>query len=318
MDEGLVTSIIIHMVLLEISPPAPPPFLCSLSVKLTVRAAVEHVAKLHRLRSRLSEAVAETSGSRGAAVGSKRARDAAALADAEALLSPQGVSRKTVLTSEALEAALAPLLGTESVDDAAVAMESNGGLFFAGKWLDGDKLLSEYVGTNEKSKVKVVFGNPAADEDGVEAAAAAPSSAPSAAAEAPAATTTADKKPVDGTAAAGVSLSAFFKQQGGSGGGGSSNGWHEADGNGAAAEEPEDEDLPQLSARQAQMLVESSEIRSALKDPRLQEHLRFIDSAPTREGALKRLERALGADADFDAFTRTALKEIGAVEPSAE
>ena len=30
------------MVLLEISPPAPPPFLCSLSVKLTVRAAVEH------------------------------------------------------------------------------------------------------------------------------------------------------------------------------------------------------------------------------------------------------------------------------------
>ena len=295
-------------------------FLCSLSVKLTVRAAVEHVAKLHRLRSRLSQAVAETSGSRGAAVGSKRARDAAALADAEALLSPQGVSRKTVLTSEALEAALAPLLGTESVDDAAVATESNGGLFFAGKWLDGDKLLSEYVGTNEKSKVKVVFGNPAADEDGAAAAAAAPSAAPSAAAEAPAATTTADdKKPVDGTAAAGVSLSAFFKQQGGSGGGGSSNGWHEADGHGtAAAEEPEDEDLPQLSARQAQMLVESSEIRSALKDPRLQEHLRFIDSAPTREGALKRLERALGADADFDAFTRTALKEIGAVEPSAE
>ena len=44
---------------------------------------------------------------------------------------------------------------------------------------------------------------------------------------------------------------------------------------------------------------------------RLQEQLRHIDSAPTREGALRRLELALD-DADFEQFTRTILTVIGA------
>ena len=75
--------------------------------------------------------------------------------------------------------------------------------------------------------------------------------------------------------------------------------------------------MPLLSARQAEMLVASSDVRAALADPRLQAELRHIDSAPTREGALRRLSRAL-AQPDFERFTRTALHEIGYGQDAAE
>ena len=79
------------------------------------------------------------------------------------------------------------------------------------------------------------------------------------------------------------------------------------DDDGAAEAIDPDEELPQLSNRQAQMLVESREVRAAIKDARLQELLRHIDSAPTREGALRRLERAL-ADEEFEQKKAAQLK----------
>ena len=54
-----------------------------------------------------------------------------------------------------------------------------------------------------------------------------------------------------------------------------------------------------------------------MRDPRLEEILRHIDSAPTREGALRRLEGALKADPDFEAFALQALRVIGH-EPSGD
>ena len=63
-------------------------------------------------------------------------------------------------------------------------------------------------------------------------------------------------------------------------------------------------------------LARTSARVDVLKDGRLQETLRHIDSAPTREAALRRLEKAL-AHEDFDGFTRTALREIGYVRDEA-
>jgi hypothetical protein len=51
-------------------------------------------------------------------------------------------------------------------------------------------------------------------------------------------------------------------------------------------------------------------VRQALREPRLQELLRHIDSAGTREAALQRLELAL-EDPEFEAFSLQALQTIG-------
>ena len=102
-----------------------------------------------------------------------------------------------------------------------------------------------------------------------------------------------------------MSLSAFFKEQDGDApsGGGDETG-------GADDTEEVDEELPLLTTRQSELLLLSRDVRVALRDPRLEEQLRHIDSAPTREGALRRLEQALN-DPDFDQFSQTVLREIG-------
>ena len=51
-------------------------------------------------------------------------------------------------------------------------------------------------------------------------------------------------------------------------------------------------------------------MRRALCDARLEALLREIDSCPSRERALRRLEEAL-ADPDFEAFTELVLKAVG-------
>ena len=105
-----------------------------------------------------------------------------------------------------------------------------------------------------------------------------------------------------------MSLISFFKQQARQAAGlGSGEAADEAEGGTAEAD---DEDLPVLTSMQAERLLASPEVRAAMRDPRLEAQLRHIDSAATREGALRRLERAL-LDADFELFTRTALREIG-------
>lgn len=71
-----------------------------------------------------------------------------------------------------------------------------------------------------------------------------------------------------------------------------------------------DDAAPILSADQASSLTASVPVRAALRDPRLQEVLRHIDSAETRDAALRRLEVAL-KDPDFEQFSVAALREIG-------
>jgi hypothetical protein len=352
------------MVLLEVNDKASSAgstFLCELTVSVKVHAAIEHIAQLCRLRVALAASVNPASSSSleegSQSVGSKRPRDdEAAFTSAVALLSPVGVGRKTVLTSELLEKSLVAMGGQPPSLD--LLPRGDVGLFFAGKWLEGDKPLSSYVGSNEKSKVKVVFGTvqpvgageeggggggssgPIAgtstsggggggaaggDEGGqagpvvtAAAVAAAAGAAPASMADAAAAS----HAPAGGACAARpeaasavVSLSSFFRER--VGGGPPS---HRSRGGGGDAAEADaavgDDDFPLLSSRQLEQLGTSSELRAACRDPRLQELLRHVDSAPTREGALKRLEGALQSDPDFEQFALAALRVIGC-EPSA-
>jgi hypothetical protein len=71
-----------------------------------------------------------------------------------------------------------------------------------------------------------------------------------------------------------------------------------------------DENAPILSTSQAAALTSDNAVRQALREPRLQELLRHIDSAGTREAALQRLELAL-EDPEFEAFSLQALQTIG-------
>lgn len=332
--------------LLEVSSDAPSTsassFLCTLSVRVSVRSAVEHVARVHSLRTRLASAVAAATAAADGdgAVNAKRPRNAEALAGANALLSPLSVNRKNVLTAELLEAALTALSedsGGGAAPSAALlptaaAAAADAGLYFAGKWLEADKVLNEYVGSNEKSKVKVRFSpgsgasEDAANDGGLASAAGLPpATAPLTAAAdaspadgggAPQLPATATAPPVAPAAsssssdaaaeASGVSLSSFFKQQQQQPAAAGAMDYAADD----CAEAEQDDDMPVLSSAQAAQLLAATDVQAAVRDPRLQEQLRHIDSAPTREGALRRLERSL-LDADFDAFTRTALRAIG-------
>lgn len=285
-------------------------FLCSISVQERVQSAIVHVAAVHYLRTQLAAAAAASN--TPSTDGKKRPHDAEALSDATHLLSSAAVNRKNVLTIERLEAALAALSGVSESGRSGQTWRG-AGLFFASKWLEADKSLSEYVGSNDKSKVKVVFrpGDDCAPQPAPQTASAASATASSepALVVTHGAASSLPESHAPGAAQveeSGVSLSAYFKRQRGES---TCPGEDDYQGDGAAADD--DEDLPQLSARQADMLVASREVRAALRDPRLQETLRHVDSAPTREGALRRLETAL-ADTDFEQFTRTALREIRA------
>ena len=108
----------------------------------------------------------------------------------------------------------------------------------------------------------------------------------------------------DDAAERAVSLSAFFAADG-------AKPAAAPPGESAGAAEPEDEDELKLTAEQAACLTASAAVRAAVRDPRLQEVLRHIDGAASRETALRRLEEVLGRDADFEEFAATALREIG-------
>ena len=299
-------------------------FLCEISVHMRVDFAVAQIAELLCLRERLAAALA-----------SKNASVESAATDAAALLSQQAVSRKVVLTRERLEEAITAVAGTNATGGGAEAEGS--GLFFAGRWLEMDKPLSTYVGHNEKSKVKVGFGTMASTQatDAAAAAAATTSAAAVAAAasgekatgqqahsctdghaDGSSSTSTGGSGGRAETAAAtgdggasatekSVSLISFFQSVAGG------KRPRPDDSAPAEAERHDDEDMPLLSAQQAAQLINSSEVRAALRDERLQGVLRHIDSASTREGALRRLEAALGTDPDFEQFTLSALREIG-------
>ena len=245
-------------------------------------------------------------------VGSKRLRDEKVVADAAALLAPVGHGPKTVLTCESLEQALMALGGSNADSSPASASQetSDAGLYFAGKWLDADRPLSDYVGRNEKSKVKVTYG--AMQLDG-SAGGPAMKAADESAGSTPAPPGGAALSAATGTALAAssstplLSLSAFFRDR--VNGEARAGRAHVPDDD--AAGEATGDDFSVLSARQLDALGASSELQAAIRDPRLEEVLRHVDSAPTREGALRRLEIALKADPAFEAFALQALRVIG-------
>ena len=144
-------------------------YLCESSVRTSVRLATEHVARISRMRAelqRLLDEVARTAVDSDSSVpnSNKRARTSESLADASTLLSSDAVSRKLVLSQERLEALLAVMCGDDATAAAlcksliAQPPPTDAGLCFCGRWLEPDKLLCDYLGTNEKSKVKLSFG----------------------------------------------------------------------------------------------------------------------------------------------------------------
>jgi hypothetical protein len=304
------------MVLLEVldrDAAAAPNFLCECSVAQSVSSALVHVVTVSRLRAELARyaalcAPAPDEGQGPSAVAQKRAHNAEALLDAAALLSPQAVQKKTVLTVELLEAALA----AHQVQPCRIAELQEAPpspaieLVFAGRSLEQDKKLSDYFGKHEKSKVKVTLsGTPVGTSDDTTDAVPAPLH--NGGEQRQDGTPLASSRVQQGASAAppapSVSLSSFFRRS--QAGGELLDEVVEEEGGGE-----DDEDAPLLSANQAAKLMESRDICEAIRDPRLQEVLRHVDSAPTREGALRRLELAL-EDPEFESFSMAALREIG-------
>ena len=324
--------------LLEVAPHGGESCLCEASVNLSVMAAVEHVSRLLHLRTQLAASVGIAADA--VAVGSKRDRDAdEAVTEAKALLSPLGIGRKNVLTRETLEQALVALRGSPAAE--LPSASASAGFFFAGRWLESDRSLSEYVGHNEKSKVKVTYGESSACGSGngggsssnqgssCGSGSGGSSSSGGGGGNLPVAATKATA-PVpesssgrDGAAGAdeasgaredALSLSAFFRARAGA-----PQPRLAKDGGAEDADVADaDEDMPVLNARQLGVLESSEELQAAMRDPRLQQLLRHIDGAPTREGALRRLDATLKADPDFEQFALATLRVIGYGPTAAE
>ena len=258
-----------------------PRFLCSALTSHPVQEVVEMVVAVHNMRLRLQASVDQCT-----TVGAKRARpDDAALAAASELLSAQSVRRKLVLTPQqlvdaatALEAGAAEHAVPEELSvDAAE-------LFFAGRTLQRDALLSDYVGRNDKSQVQVqLVGGAGSSNAGSSSSSSSSASASDAAAAAPAAATGPPSEPVAGDQAdsadaigaaaaasppneSGVSLSSYFKGL---------RGEPTPEGGGTpAAAADEEEDPARLGEEQAARLLRAQPVHAMLRDPRLQQLLR--------------------------------------------
>ena len=280
--------------LLEVRGPEPP-FLCEVRADWTVEAAHAHVAALHALRRRLAAAAGTTTAEPPPA---KRPRPPEA-DSAAALLAPDGVRRKVVLTRAALEAALeaagAPSWREAPLPTAPTAADALDSLFFGGRLLDFDRKLSEYVGANEKSKVTVHLRAADGGAGGAENGAAS-ASADGASASASGAPSAAD---------AAISLSAYFRRTAGGAAPAPAAAADEA-----GADDGEEDEEALLRPEQLERLSANDDVRRALCDARLEALLREIDSCPSRERALRRLEEAL-ADPDFEAFTELVLRAVG-------
>jgi hypothetical protein len=157
--------------LLEVQPPSldAPRFLCESSVKSRVEDVLRHVVQIHNLRMQLTARTSSNTASNptegaeaDASTRQKRTREEA-FDGAAALLSAQSVRRKHVMTSNELHQMLGTLQQCSSDGAAATVTaelvealsERDAGLVFAGRWLEVDRPISDYVGGNEKTKVSV-------------------------------------------------------------------------------------------------------------------------------------------------------------------
>merc|ERR1712228_446742 len=186
------------------------------------------------------------------------------------------------------------------------------GLYFAGRWLQRDKPLAEYVGTNEKSKalIRLCALSPAASGDATYAGA---SAAPVAVAaphsevlelplHEPAQPRKFARASANGSHSGpySVSLSAFFKK----------NDFARSSEEAYFDAEEPDDDQTMLSEAQLSRLHASPLVRTGLSSKHLRDLIRHIDGDSSRELALRRLELAL-ADEEFTQFTRDLLVDIG-------
>ena len=140
--------------------PDAPPFLCSALTSSPIQAVIDHVVDVHNMRLRLETA-------RHGEVGEKRPHpedDAAA----DDMLSAQSVKRKLVLSTQTLRDAVENLQpgSAERVVAGELRVEA-AELLFAGRTLQPDKLLSEYVGKNEKSQVQIQLAGSAVPAEAV-------------------------------------------------------------------------------------------------------------------------------------------------------
>ena len=142
------------VMLLDVQPPSPEDarFLCESSVHCTVEVVLRHIVNIHNMRLQLAAKVGAAPACGEVSAGRKRTC-AEAFEHASLLLSAHSVSRKLVMTADLLQKALS--LCTNNSDAVQGLQEGSAGLFFAGRWLEVDRPISAYVGTNEKTKISV-------------------------------------------------------------------------------------------------------------------------------------------------------------------
>ena len=283
--------------LLEVRPEGAPSFLCEATATCAVQAVLERALELNHLRTRLADAAAALPPPRG----SKRGRDAdeppdeggereAAAAAAAEILDDGAVRRKQPANAAALRQACDRCEACAGGGATAKAPLVPGefGLFFSGRWLEEARALGEYAGRNEKSKVTVQLRRREQLQ---------PTEQPP---QEPAPREQPPPEP-EASAAEGLSLSSYFQ--------------HARARPGPSGAEPppttDDDDIV-LSAEQRAALLADKAVGVAMRDGRLSCLLREIDSAPSREIALARLDGALNADEHFDEFARDVLRAVGA------
>eukprot|EP00967_Tisochrysis_lutea_P063161 scaffold81389_cov30-Tisochrysis_lutea.AAC.8 len=304
-----------------------------------VAEVLHQVLAVYNIRARIARALSRRTAAEQPEqeVSQSSCDHTAALAQAAEILSPESIARKVVVSREQLEAILA-LLGDDASTPDGAATAEDAQLLFAGQPLEADMRLSTKFGVNEKSKVVLALSvKPSAsaqsNTSGVTGAAIAACSSDAVSSTtslavamldstldeggSEASAVPGDKRslPAEGepqphqqAASNEMSLSSFFKRARATG---------DVDGvvqekesvfADPTADAEEDESL--LTEAQVAAVHSSEAVKSALHSHQLRRILRQIDGADTRESALRRLEAAL-EEPDFNAFTRTVLREIG-------
>lgn len=328
-----------------------PTFLHHAATSTSVDVAVQQAVAMHNLRLQLTQLLAMHSLTAGAGSsgrsGEKRKlvdTEEPGIADASSaaaeILSPMSVGRKIVASQEHVQRVLLAL-GAKNSPAPPGALSGRGAAFvFAGRPLEGDKLLSDYFGKNDKSKIVVSLqAEPYLTEHApdLEAANGAGSCSEAVALETVVGSTavTCEALSSGGPTRSAlpiapiqpveldvrhkshalpqqheqeVSLLSFFQRTRGDG----ESAELRLEAGVLAVADPgnPDEDESVLTDSQVTAVCASAAVKSALHSGELRRILRRIDGAESRELALLRLEGAL-LNPDFNAFTRNVLRDIG-------
>ncbi|KAL3909883.1 MAG: hypothetical protein SGPRY_009267, partial [Prymnesium sp.] len=281
--------------LLEIKPPDNAfSFLCETSVHCDVPTVLSRVVLLFNLRSRLAalsptaafQATAAPTAARSLAAADASTSRKRTFDDAfplvMAFLSAESVKKKLVATPELLlELITACKEELESQAGSTELEEASAGLQFAGRWLESDKKLSDYVGCNEKTKVSVSLCISGVPPNACGRLAAAVSEIPPAASSTEPPTSATSTSLIAAMPEGSASLSSYFRAKGETN---SAEDLRASEGADLQGEEEEEEAM--LTAAQGESLCSSPQVFAALGNQRLQKLVREIDSTTSRETAL--------------------------------